>query len=65
MEVGAFFVCGRMAKFRGIVQWVIDGDSTAKRFMNQSNVIWKKWQHGNIIVPSNKTLLLSIAIQYP
>ncbi|MFK8773097.1 MULTISPECIES: GNAT family N-acetyltransferase [Aeromonas] len=42
----------------GIVQWVIDGDSTAKRFMNQSNVIWKKWQHGNIIVPSNKNIAI-------
>lgn len=42
----------------GIVQWVIDGDSTAKRFMNQSNVIWKKWQHENIVSPSNKDVAI-------
>jgi spore coat polysaccharide biosynthesis predicted glycosyltransferase SpsG len=42
----------------GIVQWVIDGDSTAKRFMNQSNVIWKKWQHENIIVSSNTNIAI-------
>lgn len=42
----------------GIVQWVIDGDSTAKRFMSQSNVIWRKWQHENIIVPSNKNIAI-------
>ena len=40
-------------KLGGVVQWVIDGDSTARRFIHQKNVIWKQWQYENIIVPLN------------
>ncbi|MCX0434592.1 GNAT family N-acetyltransferase [Aeromonas sp. 82P] len=34
-------------KLGGKVQWVIDGDSIARQFIDNKPVIWKRWQYEN------------------